>query len=248
MTQAYLDSVSQKRQARSAEDESTKQREALLGVLQGNQQIAGLLASRKSGNLDVRREKLVNAIAEALENDDAIMVAEHHKELLETLSSLRTTLDETADAYEKRIDDLEKSFTSAVEAISDAQLRVGELQVSALENIEKRLKTPPKPPQVNVTERDVDLSPLMKAIKKLTPKDEGLDLSKFRAQDIDNDSDRLQFVGFVSPEGYWQIIENNVSDDSVRYVFGKGSYENAWGDRHDHEYRVLNEAIDAIRS
>lgn len=239
---AYLDSVKDKRDQATA----SKRDDALLGVLQSNQTVAEQLANRQTGKMDARREKVFNALSEALENDDAQMSIEQHQELLEAVQALKTAIDESVEASRTQAEAIQDSFTEATERLAEA-LSPDEV-ADTLEKIEKYLRVPQKAPQVSVTERELDLKPILQAIKKLAPPDNKFELSRYRAQDIDNDEDWRQFIGFVSSDGMWYILENNITGNNMRYVFGSGDYLEAWNSRRDFEYKVLSEAIDEVRT
>lgn len=68
------------------------------------------------------------------------------------------------------------------------------------------------------------------------------ELSGYRAHDLDNASGGKQYVGFMNEAGKWYIMENDDQNNTLRYYFGKGSYERAWDDRNGHSYKRLSEA------
>lgn len=103
---------------------------------------------------------------------------------------------------------------------------------------------------VNVKEQKLDLDSLQSTLQDYLDKpneseNETIDLNCYKAQDI-TDSGKFQYIGFVNTEGSWFIIENNVRGNTLRYVFGNENYAEAFSDAATYEYRLLNEAIDAI--
>lgn len=105
-----------------------------------------------------------------------------------------------------------------------------------------------KPPNVKVDAPD--LKPIEDAIKehapaKLPPK---LDLSTYRAQDLDEMEKDVQYIGFTNLDGYWYILRNNLRKNEMRYKFGKDNYSTAWGLASTFRYKTLEEAINAIKT
>lgn len=95
----------------------------------------------------------------------------------------------------------------------------------------------------------VDLTGVERAIERAaTPEDttapDPCDLSRYRAQDLTDNGD-MQYVGFVNPEGNWYIIENDVSKNRMRYVFGKRGYARHFRAAATYEYKLLDKAYSA---
>lgn len=95
---------------------------------------------------------------------------------------------------------------------------------------------------------NVDLSSLESTMRELwerpeeTVPVEKIDLDCYRAQDISESGDK-QYVGFVNPDGAWYIIENDITGNKMRYVFGLEGYARAFKNASTYEYQLLNEAI-----
>lgn len=104
-------------------------------------------------------------------------------------------------------------------------------------------------PVVNVEKPDLD--PVKQAIesaaptKTLPPK---LNLQTYRAQDLDEMEEGIQYVGFTNPDGYWYILKNNQQKNTMRYKFGKDNYYDAWAIAPTFRYKLLEEAIRAIKA
>jgi hypothetical protein len=98
---------------------------------------------------------------------------------------------------------------------------------------------------------EVDFGPLQDTIKEHFPapetEDKRLDLSCYRAQDITEDENK-QYVGFLNTQGDWYIVENDIKGNSMRYVFGTGSYAKAFKKAASYQYKLLNEAVDALHA
>lgn len=105
-------------------------------------------------------------------------------------------------------------------------------------------------PKVTVQAPKVDLQPLQDTLKEyFTPTSDyipdKIDLDCYKAQDLQNDGN-IQYVGFMNPDGNWYILENNVKDNSLRYIFGNSGYQKAFEKAASYEYTLLNEAVDAL--
>jgi len=68
-----------------------------------------------------------------------------------------------------------------------------------------------------------------------------IDLASYKAHDLKDDGD-LQYVGFVNPNGGWYIIENQVRENKMRYIFGSGGYDKAFSNAASWNYKILSEA------
>lgn len=130
--------------------------------------------------------------------------------------------------------------TGMVNAVKDLKKVVQALDVNPQVHVDA--------PKVTVQPTPIDLKPLQDMLEKYMATDDGsdtVDLGCFRAQDLRNDGN-IQYIGFVNPEGNWYIIENDVKGNSMRYVFGKSDYTNAWDTAGSHTYTLMNEAIHAL--
>ena len=97
---------------------------------------------------------------------------------------------------------------------------------------------------------NVNLKPLVDTLEKHLKKEDDykVELSCYRAQDIDNDGETTQYVGFLNPDSEWYIIENDLESNSMRWVFGKEGYKQAWEHHVGQRYKLLDEAINAVYS
>lgn len=89
-------------------------------------------------------------------------------------------------------------------------------------------------------------SQLQKFIDKTSHEEETLDLSMFRVSDSAEPVTGYQYFGFIDASGTWYILYNEAVEGRVRYCFGKRGYTRAWDDFSNLEYKLLNEAINAI--
>lgn len=83
---------------------------------------------------------------------------------------------------------------------------------------------------------------------KEEPKEEkGIDLLCYRVSDAAEPVTGDQYFGFINPDGGWYILHNEVDEGEVRYKFGIDNYKEAWDDYTNHEFKLLNEAINEIK-
>ena len=205
-------------------------------------ELAGILSSANTQaprDLTVKIDELTNAVIKAITE----------------LRNDTTVPDKIADDYQKIADYVIKANK---EQSSDLK-EVAEKIVTAVESIKLPAmpKIPAMPeinipafPKINIPAPIVnipknDFSPIARAIDGLK-QEKGIDLSDFRPHDIvDADSD-TQYIGFVSPSGQWYVIENKVKENTIRYVFGKDNYSEAFANAGSYKYKLLSEATDAL--
>lgn len=176
-------------------------------------------------------------------------MAELGNKLTDAISKLNTS---QVDAQQlKTLKDLasavqtyNKSLGSGNDAIAKSQADL----LKAVKAIDLKPVVNVPAPKVTVQSPSVDFSPLQDTIKEYftsPDSDAKIDLACFRAQDIIDDGD-LQYVGFLNPDGQWYIIENNVKENSLRYVFGNSGYQKAFKKAATYQYALLDEAISAL--
>lgn len=177
-------------------------------------------------------------------------VAEVAKNLANLLQSIAKA---SKDVENSGLSNVKKVFEDILGELSSLPDKVAQTDKSGdlipyLESIHAAISKVKTNPTVRVSPV-IDLSGVEKAIENINSlENEGIDLSCYRAQDIDNTDPNIQYVGFVDPKGCWYIIENNELDNSLRYKFGESDYQDAWINAPKFEYRVLNEAIDEIKA
>lgn len=71
----------------------------------------------------------------------------------------------------------------------------------------------------------------------------GINLNDYRAHDLDDAPDGKQYIGFISMDGKWYIVQSDDASNSMRYYFSDGDYDTEWMERYSHEYKTLSEAI-----
>lgn len=233
----YLDKIDKKRQEFKSEAQGRQSSAEMM-------KMAAVMQARKRGDMPRSREKILDSIQELLDTDEVKRSTEHHQQLIEAIGELKDSIETSQQAAEQQTREIQQSFENILESVSAAQTQAVEQQSSILENIARYLKNPPKlpTPQVNITERELDLGGVEKALKTLAPK-KTTDLSGYRAIDLDNAPDGVQYVGFQNASGGWYILQNDDRNNTIRYYFGKGDYATAWDEKYSHDYKTLSEAI-----
>jgi hypothetical protein len=125
--------------------------------------------------------------------------------------------------------------------------------IDAINKLTDMVKTRPVhqdyEPVVHVKVPPLDVSPLKGAMKVTLPKTKpAFDLNAFKAQDLDEMEQGVQYVGFVRADGAWYIIKNEEAVNRIRYKFGAVNYPEAWQVASTFEYKLLNEALGEIQT
>lgn len=217
----FVDEVSNKRQAQADKQQSNRILEAALATK--NQKPSIILTD--STDLGEHIAELGQKIIEVM---NTVRADKSTKEQIDRLASDFKDLTEIAQQT------AEEHTDKVCEAIDELRRAVAQ---------QKPVVVPA--PNVNLKERDVDFSPLVKELKTiLTPKTDKkqLNLSDYRAIDLDNTPDGMQYVGFQNSSGGWYILQNDDQNNKIRYYFGKGDYATGWDERISHDYSTLNDA------
>lgn len=137
--------------------------------------------------------------------------------------------------------------------LPDVQANVDHTPVlAALDQVRKSIQTLNVRPNIKVGVPDVtvpplDVTPITKAISQLKPVPK-FDLSSYKAQDLDELEQGVQYVGFVNPDGEWYIIQNKEELNQIRYAFGKTGYPAVWPQASKLTYKLLNEAVNEVQT
>ncbi len=260
----YLDTVQQKRleaqQQRASQDLHKESIGAVTGSgkeivgatskLAKSQDIDSLIAQVKEVQLAAMLGASKPSIVLTDQTDLGDKMAALGSQLAEAVKSIDTTklsgeqLTKLTD-LKTGLDKLSSTFTSGVTTASKQHKEL----LSAIKALKLDTVVNVPEPKVTVKESKVDFKPLQDTIREYfkAPEVEKIDLECYRAQDI-KDSDNMQYVGFVNPDGGWYIIENDVKANKLRYVFGMGNYEKAFKKAATYQYMLLNEAIDALQT
>lgn len=184
---------------------------------------------------------------------------QHKQAVLNAFSGLsndiRTLLESLDKTGAKRLD---KDFVEAVKTLTGVAGKLESIKITSdndikealtalaysLSRIDVRPVVNVPPPKVEITEREIDFKPL---IDKLQPVKVQPEVTDYRAQDMDSETDpNIQFIGFVDAKGAWYIIQNDMMMNTLRYKFGKKSYASNWKNRAKLAYRLYNEALDEV--
>lgn len=235
-----LNSVKQKReQAQRSQEEQIR-----------TQSIIDAVSGSGKATTDALSKSMQNILMATLIGKDP-KIAEVASNLTALIQSIAIA---SKDLKKSGIGELKSTLASLVDSIGELPDRVANTDKSEelipyLEEIARTVRGINMSPVVSVAAPRIDLKPLEKTIKEtFVPKDEGVDLSCFRAHDINNTDPNIQYVGFVAPDGCWYILENNMLDNTIRYKFGKKGYTKAFKDAPKFAYYLLSEAINEIKA
>ncbi len=212
-------------------DELIKQvKEVQLASLLGGNKPTVILTDQT--DLGDKMVELGNKVSETIRGLDSSSV---DNEQLTAIKSLSRALDVYTKAQSKDASAIQASLAAVESAIRS-------IDIAPVINLPE--------PKVTLKETKIDLTPLKDTIREVfvppSVPEQKLDLSRYKAQDIDNSVTDKQYIGFVNPEGDWYIIENDVPGNKLRYVFGESGYAAAFAQASSYEYNLLNEATDAL--
>ncbi len=240
---SYLDTINDKKLQMSAQ----RQKQAERG--ESKQDIDSLIQELKEVQL---ASLLGNKQKPSIVLTDSTDLGEHISDLgnkiVEVLNA--TKADKSTTEQINKLTSLVGDFKSLTVQVQKASKDHTDKVCAAIDDLRAAI-TMQKPvvvpaPNVNLKEREVDFSPLLKELKTLlTPRTvkKQINLADYRAIDLDNAPDGVQYVGFQNSSGGWYILQNNDSNNTIRYYFGKGSYEQAWDEKWSHDYTTLSEAM-----
>lgn len=174
--------------------------------------------------------KLADTIVKGLDNVDPKQfknVADSVKELSAQLKSLPNALDKLNAKDTQEMMDCMRGIQEAINSKDFSP------------NIDVKS---PSIPQINV-------APIVKAIENLKEEKEvEIDLDDYRGIIIDDESDTMQYIGFMNPKGEWYIICNDIGDNKMTYVFGKTNFNGAWDSHVSLNYKMLDAAVAEVYS
>jgi hypothetical protein len=240
---SYLQTIQDKRQTASQSSQSQQSQAAQSNIvkqLQSIEQATRDANSQKPGAMTARQQKLFDTVREILETDEQRTASENHEQTIDALGELKKSMEDVSQTTESS----NKGVLGALQDVIDA---VQSLDMAPVVNLPAPVVNIPQS-KINVASPELNLRPLQDTIRECfkAPEvaDDRLDLSRYRAQDISDSPDK-QYIGFLSPEGGWYIIENDIKRSAMRYVFGNTSYAKAFKKAASYQYMLLDEAIDA---
>jgi hypothetical protein len=178
-------------------------------------------------------------------------IAEVSKNLAELLTSISRASEQIENSG---LDNISRVFEKLMDSLADLPSQIAATDQSRdlipyLENITTAVKSKNMSPRVEVSPNvTVDLDPLEELFREMKDADGGLDLSKYRPQDLAEDGEAFQYIGFLNPGGAWYIIENDVENNKLRYKFGNSGYAKAWDSRGGFAYKLLDKAINEVQA
>lgn len=236
---AYLDDISQKRQNKAgAEAESAKTQSVIDAIKQSGGDTKDSVTSAMHDLL----------LATLVAKDPRL--AQVSGDLGKLIDDIARTSDNLKDSSINTLPDLFKRMSAVVEDLPRAIASTDKSPelIPYLENIAKVLRSKNTSPSVTVEPTvNVDLKPLEDILRKFvdSPK-KGIDFTEYRAQDLANDGEVFQYVGFLKADGGWYIIENDAENNQLRYKFGTDGYEEAWKNYMNFEYKLMDAALNAL--
>jgi hypothetical protein len=150
-----------------------------------------------------------------------------------------------------RINEMTAEFRQLVNAVTKENREQADRVVEVIKDLRElfKKKTLVVPaPNVSVSGRELDLSPILKALKALQPKAgvKTFNLSDYRATELDNGPDKNQYLLFEDGNDAWYILRHDPETNQSRYIFGKGDHAQAWDERYSLDYLSMNEAKRAL--
>lgn len=272
MAEDYLDKLKKKRQEQAEKKEKEQSNKESLDAVNsvGNEVTRQAAKSRTTTQpVEIKNDNLAksNDVQEVVDSINRMNVTT----FMASKDNWTTIVEEMAEAAEriKSVVDglnggkIEKSFADAVKNLQDVVKQVKGIKIESDTELKsgitsliralEELNTTPivnvPAPIVNVDAPTVNLTPIKNLLQQLLdkPEKESFEFEGYKAQDLD-DQESFQYVGFVNPTGAWYIIENDVEGNSMRYKFGIKYYKTGWKNRVQSDYKLLNEAIDAIKA
>lgn len=230
----FKDKINQKKQelASKAKDKANKRDSIALSQTQTAASISGA-------------KQIVKAIKESDDKTHKVEVTNQQKvdvevkqdnaDVVEAMKAVRT--------------EIEKLKLNPTIKVSPTEVTVPEVNLKPLLDAISKLEMNPvinvQSPDVYIPEPKIDFSPIVKSMPKTVKR---FSIEDFRAQDIDEEEEGVQYVGLVAPNGNWLIIRNDMEKNNLRYKFGKKDYAKAWPKLATYKYQTLDKAYDEIKA
>lgn len=217
----YIETVQAQRQNHAMQSQHDSELNAMLDELK-KMQMAALMGQSKPSVILTDQTDLGDKM------DDQT------NKLIEVISGLKGT----------NIDDMGiiNTLRDGVDAIRQVHEQSGKNHDKHLKAIMTAVKGINLTPQVTVKTEPVDLNPLADMLNDNDEDEDVIDFDDYKASDLTNDGDK-QYVGFLSTDGDWYIIENDIKNNTMRYVFGDGDYAKAFKKASTYKYKLLNDAV-----
>lgn len=194
----------------------------------------------------INQGRLVKAQEVVRKQDTFIALAE----------KISTGLDKVDPKQFKSVSDALKELSVQIKSLPNAldkmNAKDSQDMMDCMRSIEKAVNSKDFSPTIDVkspTIPKIDISPITRAIESLKEtEDMGVDLDDYRGIVIDDESDTMQYIGFMNPKGEWYIACNDMGENRMLYVFGKSNFSNAWDSHMSLAYKMLDTAIAEVYS
>lgn len=158
-----------------------------------------------------------------------------------------TPLQKSIAALSQQIAKLPTEYPEAPEAVETVAVNnLNELKPQ-LEAITATLEKLKLDPTIDVKAPKIDLSGIESAIAslKVEPVKE-VELSDYMAVVIDDDSEYMQYVGFINPDGEWYILYYDIEKNLFLFNFGIDNFSKSWQNHMNIGYSQLDKAIKGV--
>lgn len=132
----------------------------------------------------------------------------------------------------------------AVETVSVDNLSELKPQLEAITAILEKLKLDPK---IDVKVPKTDMSGIESAIASLKEEPtKEVELNDYMAVAIDDDSEYMQYVGFINPDGEWYILYYDIEKNLFLFNFGIDNFNKSWQNHMNISYSQLDKAVKRV--
>ncbi len=275
MNNDYINRVKVKRQTKDAEKKRAALLAAQKAAAkQNSENIVGAIAQQgarsrtttqsvKVENDNLAKSDDFNGVIDSINkmNMTTFMSTRGFHDMAENITALAESVEELQEGLAKQgltqvtssFDGLVGKLESIAKSLTTTSVKVDNEITNAVKSLKSSIDkidfnpviNVPKP-SVTVESAKIDLDPIRKAIENQNVVEEKFDISDYVAQDMDSTNPGFQYVGCMKPNGNWYIVENDVEGSTLRYKFGKIGYKTAWAKRVNTNYKLLNEAVNAI--
>jgi len=211
-----------------------------------------MVADKRHQAQEVKRKEqeslaIVNAVKDGMSKISTPVLEAQDKRIIDAMQAI-------SDNYSKLTslvsDNSTQLTTDVLDALKETASHIESLRLQPKDiknNVDVKVDTK----GIEKTLKDTLTNGLKSIELAITPKEvakeaeretEKPELSDYVASDINNADQNTQYIGFVHPEGYWYIVENIISDNKLRFVFGESGYSEAFAKAGTFKYKLVNEA------
>lgn len=275
MNNSYLERIAKQRTEKEAETKRQRELEAQLSASKESAKTVADTVAQQSAKTRTSTQKVKIENDDLAKSDDFSQVVDSinkmnmttfmstrgFHDMAENITALAESVEELQEGLAKQgltqvtssFDGLVGKLESIAKSLTTTSVKVDNEITNAVKSLKSSIDkidfnpviNVPKP-SVTVESAKIDLDPIRKAIENQNVVEEKFDISDYVAQDMDSTNPGFQYVGCMKPNGNWYIVENDVEGSTLRYKFGKIGYKTAWAKRVNTNYKLLNEAVNAI--